>query len=197
MSARANMPSPVFAELENFVLDEYRHLDRECLTPWVFFNAGPPMRVEDFYGRQIGYQGIEFSGSPRDVFWGNFIEPFLRDLTVRTAAHAVELADSRRILRSDALADAQVLLNGVVHGAYERMQDIDRRLRGKGHPSKVAPEDISPKRENMEAFVARILHGWSVKQPLPDRISDFYNNHQIVFWAVALLVSAVIGVLAL
>jgi len=69
--------------IEKLVEDEWVKLERDQITPWAFMTAGPPFRVKDFYWREISYQGIEFEGSPCEVFWGRYIEPFLEDIVQR------------------------------------------------------------------------------------------------------------------
>jgi len=191
------MPSAAFPELQNFVRDEYRRIEQDHVIPWNFFNAGPPMHVVDFYGKQISYAGLEFSGSPRDIFWGNFIEPFLQDLVVRTAAQAVKFGDEREIDREDVLEDTKILMDGIIHAAYNRMQDIDRRLRGGGYPLSVDPVDISEKRAHMERFVVEILNGWRAKPSWLVRASKSFERHQIIYWMIGLVVTVVLALLAL
>ena len=48
-----NEPSPLSPVMEKFVRDEWTKLESSQITPWAFFNSGPPMRVKDFYGRDI------------------------------------------------------------------------------------------------------------------------------------------------
>jgi len=57
--------------------DFYANLDKEQLSPWIFFHTGKMPEVKKCYGGSIRYSGGEFSGAPVLVFWDGFIEPFL------------------------------------------------------------------------------------------------------------------------
>src|SRR5271163_2020803 len=81
-------PSPLWPMLEKFVREECEKLERNHITPWAFLLAGPRMVVKDYYGGDIAYGGIGFEGSPQNVFWTRYIEPFLEDITFRAVDYA-------------------------------------------------------------------------------------------------------------
>lgn len=195
MSATAsNRQSPLFAETETFIAQEYERLRRTKIDPWSFLTAGPPFRCTDFYGREISYQGVAFEGSPHDVFWGGFIEPFLRDLVVRAINHTAGLAAERGIEPRAPILEAAGLLKSKVSAAYHRMRDIDQRLRGAGYPDRVTPRSVNGYVDQMNTYVDQIVTGRLAPKPLLKRLSDFYRAHPVVFWAVGLIVSVLIAV---
>lgn len=140
--ASAEPRSPLFTETKTFITQEYERLGRTKIDTWAFLTAGSPFRCTDFYGKEISYQGIAFEGSPREVFGGGFIEPFLRDLIVRSIDHTATLAAQRGLTPRGPLLEAAELLRGVVSAAYHRMRDIDQRLRGAGYPDRVSPHAV-------------------------------------------------------
>ena len=73
----------LFPITSKLVRDEWERLRRDNITPWAFLNSGQPIRIVDFYGKNISFQGVAFEGSPFAVFWKRYIEPFLEDIVLR------------------------------------------------------------------------------------------------------------------
>jgi len=72
--------TPLYEKTKQKIDDFYTNLDRDQLTPWIFFRIGKMRGVKDYYGKPIfpGGGGFEFSGTPVTIFWSDdFIEPFL------------------------------------------------------------------------------------------------------------------------
>jgi hypothetical protein len=147
------MPSHLYPILSKLIEDEWMRLDRNQITPWAFMTAGPAFRCKDFYGREIAYQGVKFEGSPRQVFWGRYIEPFLEDLVHRMVEETLRLAAARQQNAQQPLAEVGTLLKSVAQRAYRRMADIDQRLRGEGFPNRVSQRRIDGELARMEQFI--------------------------------------------
>lgn len=140
-----NYPEITFA-IEN----KFKKLRKDKLTLWEFFNSGKMMAIVDFYGRTIQYSGVRFEGSPREVFWGGFIEPFLEDIFGWAFELALSHAEKRNLDRKElVLYTRECLLNGL-HLTYSKMQKIDRVLRGKGYPDRIPLRDISREINKMQ-----------------------------------------------
>jgi len=86
------MTTPLHAIFKRRISDSVEHLLQNQVTPWSFLTAGKPFRVKKCDGREISYEGVGFEGSPREVFWARYIEPFLEDLAMREIAEAVSSA---------------------------------------------------------------------------------------------------------
>ncbi len=139
-----------YPEITFAVENKFKKLSAEKLTPWVFLNTGKMASIEDFYGRRIQYQGVGFEGSPSEVFWGGFIEPFLEDIFVWAFEFTLDHAEKRNLDRREPiLYTRECLMNGLCL-TYNKMQNIDRRLRGKGFPDQVSPRDISREINRMQ-----------------------------------------------
>jgi hypothetical protein len=150
-------PSPLWPIMEKFVRDECEKLDRVQITPWAFLKSGPPMRVRDFHGREICYQGVGFEGSPRTVFWSRYIEPFLEDITFRAVDYALKLSAEKGVNPQWVLTEVQGLLHSYTRKTLERMSDIDARLRKPTLLGSTARRSIDRERGGMERFIdARI-----------------------------------------
>ena len=64
---------------------ERERLNKDTLTPWTCFHRVKIFQIKKFDGSPIRFGEIEFSGSPQDVFWNGFIEPFLEDTAIKNA----------------------------------------------------------------------------------------------------------------
>ncbi len=71
------MTTQLYPTFRKRVDDAIEQLIKQKVTPWSFLTAGPPFRIKSFDGKQIAYEGVGFEGSPRQVFWSRYIEPFL------------------------------------------------------------------------------------------------------------------------
>jgi len=139
-----------YPEISFEVGNQFKRLIGEKLRPWVFLNTGEMAPVEDFYGHSIQYRGLAFEGTPREVFWGKFIVPFLEAICACAFDFASDRAEKRKAdYRNIIIHTHQCLTNGL-YKVYNEMQDIDRRLRGKGFPQKVRPQDVSLKVKKMQ-----------------------------------------------
>ena len=108
---------PVMSKL---VRDEGEKLRRDKVTRWAFFHSGNPMRVVDFYGKEItcSGSGVTFEGSPRRIFWGRYIEPFLEDIVLRMLDRTVALCKDEGHEVKPALMETGLLL--IISGLSER-----------------------------------------------------------------------------
>jgi hypothetical protein len=86
-------------------------------------------------------------------FWNGFIQPFLQDITSRSFAETREFCIARGIEMKQPTEETAILLKAGINQIYERMSDIDRRLRGKGFPNAVPKYNPRSEIESSEAFV--------------------------------------------
>lgn len=139
-----------YPEITFAVENKFKKLNADKLMPWVFLNTGKMVPIIDFYGRKIQYSGVGFEGSPREVFWSGFIEPFLEDIFVSSFEFTLGYAKKRNSDRRESiLYTRECLMNGLCL-IYNKMQKIDRNLRGKGFPDQVLPRDVSRGIEKMQ-----------------------------------------------
>ncbi len=143
----------VYENLRNRVSDLEHQIIDEKIEPWIFFRTGKMKEVTNYYGKVIKYQGVEFAGTPRLVFWNGFIEPFLENAIAEVLNSVAQDCQHRNIDHKEFLHDANSLLRSLVSKAYRRMSEIDQRLRGKGYPEKVTPVDVSDKIQTMQEFL--------------------------------------------
>jgi hypothetical protein len=151
--------TPVHSITSKLVRDEWEKLQRIQITPWALLNSGKPMSVLRFDGSEIRCEGVTFDGSPRVIFWGRYIEPFIEDISFRVIDQTLALCKEKRQDARPALAETGELLKQLVRDAYNRMAEIDQRLRGKGYPQTVARRNVEPEIAAMSSFIEARLAG--------------------------------------
>ncbi|MCF6344687.1 MAG: hypothetical protein L3J15_08470 [Devosiaceae bacterium] len=135
------------------VKDEKDQLIREKITPWLMGFSSGKLEIENFHGRIISYSGIEFSGSPCDVFWGCYIEPFLENITNQLI---LEIAKECKESKLDIRAELDFLtqqLNGLYNAIYKEMSETEQRLLGKGFPDKIQKRDVNSQITTMKKYL--------------------------------------------
>ena len=147
------MATPLYPTFQKRVNDAIEQLITKQVIPWSFLTAGPPFRVNGFDGRQISYQGVRFEGSPRDVFWGRYIEPFLEDLCISEISTAVSMAKEKSVDGRLLFSELQGLLSSGIRRVYGHMGDVDRNLRGKGYPESVPLRSVEGEVQRMNRFL--------------------------------------------
>ncbi|EML2677149.1 MAG: hypothetical protein E7G14_04090 [Klebsiella michiganensis] len=141
----------VYPRLEKLVKSADSRLI-QLVTRWAFLTAGPKFEIERFDGAKISYQGIAFSGSPVEVFWRGFIEPYIEDESVKILEQAGLLATECEIPPEEVVNEARCLLHVVVRRVYGKMSDVDQTLRGDGinFPDK---KDVTSNIAAMSAYI--------------------------------------------
>jgi hypothetical protein len=151
--------SPAYSFIKERVELEFERLKRERVVPWAFFLTEKGVRLTDFFGKQVGYTGggLQFDGSPREYFWNGFIQPFLNDIVSRSFSETEEFCRKKGLDWRLPLEETGLFLKAGVNGVYQRMSDIDQRLRGKGYPNSVTKYDPSGKMAVSNAFIEERL----------------------------------------
>ena len=189
------MATPLYPTFRKRVDDAFEQLIKQQVTPWSFMTAGPPFRIKSFDGREIAYQGIEFQGSPRVVFWSRYIEPFLEQLCISEIEAAVSMAREKGVDASLLLPELQRLLSAGFRRVYERMADVDRSLRGKGYPNSVALRSVELETERMDKFLdERIMAEIEMWKPKP-WFEAWHERNKFWVWLIGIVLT-VAGILA-
>lgn len=157
------------------------------------------LKVEGCRGEKIHYSGIEFSGSPREVFW-TFMRPCLEDVVAAALAEAEEAGKkyTPEVAR-EGMDESAALLKALVVKVYTRMADIDRRLRGKGDPRSVKPYDPTGKITEMEQHIEERARVIKDHIEVPTRVQaavGTLEKHPVTVGLVIAIVSAVLGAVA-
>lgn len=191
----AHGPSPLYPVIEKLVRDEAARIDKEQLTPFAFLNAGTPVRVRDFHGKEKVFQGIQFDGSVRLYFWNAYVQPFLEKLAFDVVEETLKRCKENNVPKEPALRQAQGLLQSYIGKTIGRMVDIDRRLRGKGHPESVGEYNPAKELKYLEEFVARRIEGELQMIPPKEsrwqRANKWFKDHPLLGWIVATTLAAI------
>lgn len=183
------MTTPLYPTFRKRVDDAVEQIIKRQVTPWSFLTAGPPFRIKMFDGKQIAYEGVGFEGSPREVFWSRYIEPFLEDLCISEIGAAGAMAKERGVDARLLLPEVQNLLSAGCRRAYVSMADVDRRLRGKGFPDKVELRSIDREASALAQFIEeRVRAEFAMWKP-KSRVELWYERNKFWVWAIGIIVS--------
>jgi hypothetical protein len=202
------MTTPLYPTFRKHINDAINQLIQNQITPWSFLNSGKPLRIYNFDKKQISYDGNGFEGSPREVFWSRYIEPFLEDICISEIAAAIEMAKQRNVDAKLLLPEIQDLLSAGVRKVFSQMAEVDRRLRGKGFPDKVHIRTTDTEIKNMNEFIEeRILAELamlktcskdeiSLQNTKFDNVIYFFKNHWLgAFIGILILIIISLGTL--
>lgn len=179
--------TPLYPTFEKRIDDATAGIITRQVEPWNFMRQG--LKVQRFDGRSISYSGIEFEGSPRQVFWGGYIEPFLQDLVVKELSAARAMAKERDVDGRLVIKEVQGLLTSAVSRVFTRMVDVDRRLRGNGFPAEVVPKPVEKEAGQMLSFLQ--LHADAELQMWKARpaYEVWYDRNKFFVWVAGVLLA--------
>ncbi len=178
--------SPAYSFIKEHVENEFTAFNKEKITPWAFFKNESGIEITAFDGSKIRYKGIEFEGSPKLIFWGNFTQPFLKDIISRTFAKTREFCQKYKLNAEKPLKETTLLLTDHVHSMFERMVDIDRRLRGKGHPESVAAHDPGKELGVITSFLNERYQAELSLLPKKNILNKFYEEQKFWVWLIGI-----------
>jgi hypothetical protein len=183
--------TPLHPIFRKRIEDATEQIIRDQVTPWAFLTAGPPLKVKQFGGREISYQGIGFDGSPRTVFWGRYIDPFLEALSIEEIDFAVSSAKERKVDATLLLPEVQGVLVAAVQEIFQQMAEIDRRLLGNGNPESVPLRSVEGDVSRICAFIDdRIKCELAMWKP-KSAAEEWYEENKFLVWLVGIIVAVV------
>lgn len=183
------MTTPLYPTFKKRIGDATEQLIQKQVTPWFFLNSGRPFRVKKFDGREIAYEGIGFEGSPSDVFWSRYIDPFLEALVVTEITTAVSLARERGVDARLLLPEIQQLLNAASRKVLSKMAEVDRRLRGKGFPEKAVVRSVEWESKCMSDFIEEHITSELAMWKPKSKAEEWYERNKFWVWVAGILVA--------
>lgn len=158
------IPSPLLKRTYKAVQDIDQKLTK-LIHRWRFLKAGPPMKVMAYDGSEICYQGVAFKGSPAQVFWNGFIEPYIENNSINILEQTSALAIECQFPVEESIEEAKSLLLVMVRRIYHEMSETDQLLRGDGFkfPEK---KDVSEHIESMSQKIIEHAEVEKLKKPL-------------------------------
>jgi|SRR6266540_58524 len=183
------MTTPLYPTFRKRIDDAVEQLLQNQVTAWAFLNSGKPFRVKKFDGREISYGDVAFEGSPREVFWARYIEPFLEDLTLREVEAAVSSARDRDVNAKLLLPEVQSLLRAASRKVFARMAEIDQRLLGKGYPENVPLRRVEREVHSMAQFIDERIRAELAMWKPNRRIEEWYEKNRFWLWLIGTLIA--------
>jgi hypothetical protein len=183
----------MYPVINDFINNEWEKL-RQKHIPWSLMRSGKPFRCTNFYGKNIQDQGVAFEGSPREVFWGRYIEPFLEDISNRAIDQAIRFSNEKDVSHKSVLLETSNLLKILVQNNYDLMTEIDQRLRGQGYPQRVAKLNVEAKIVAMDRFIDSRVQSEIAMIKKQWKIDEFYKKHPFLFWFIPLAIGAAIWI---
>lgn len=124
------------------------------------------MKVIAYDGTEICYQGVAFKGSPVQVFWNGFIEPYIENYSMNVLEQTSALAIECQFSTDESIEEAKLLLLVMVRRLYYEMAETDKILRGDGFsfPEK---KDVSGYIGSMSQKIIEHAEIEKLKKPLP------------------------------
>ena len=187
------MTTPLFPIFEKRVADATNQILRKQVDPWLFMAEG--LSITRFDGSPISYNGIKFEGSPRQVFWSGYIQPFLAHLITSEIAAAISMARERSVDARQLLPEIRGLLTSSISKVFARMVDVDQRLRGGGFPHLVQPYNSQSACEAMVALTDRHIQAELSMWRSRSALERWYDDHKALAWLIGSLL-ALAGIVA-
>ncbi|MFX0200279.1 MAG: hypothetical protein ACFFCW_29520 [Candidatus Hodarchaeota archaeon] len=131
-------------EMKEFII-------KEKIDPWLFIRIrGVQILKTD--GSVIAFSGVEYQGSPRTAFLDqDYIDPFLEEGIQKVLDETGEECRTNDLRAEEPLKEAGALLAGVIRNIYNRMAEVDSRLRKKrGDSEKVSKVNIEERIKVMD-----------------------------------------------
>jgi hypothetical protein len=187
------MATPLYPRLKKSVFDEMHQIHKAQLHPWRMFHAG--LSVKRLDGTEIRYEGIEFKGSPRQIFWSSYIEPFLKEMVLRQYTSSIKIALEREVDAREVLLEVRDLMLSVGRKTYREMATIDQRLQSKGDLNLIPLRNCDNENERFGKFVDEHYQAELVMLKQPSRLEKWYARNKALVWIGGLLTAA-LGALA-
>jgi len=185
------MTTPLLPVFQKRINDSFEQLRKNQVHPWAMLNSGKPMRVKKHDLSQISYEGIGFEGSPENVFWSRYVEPFMEEIAINEIDAAVNLATKRNVDARILLPEVKDLLIAGVSKTFSEMAKIDQRLKGRGFPEKIPLRSISKERDQMNRFIdVRIKSELDMWKP-KSKLEVMHEKNKSIVWIIGSIIAIV------
>jgi hypothetical protein len=133
--------SPIYELIKAEVDRSGKLFIKDKIDPWLFFNSHG-VKISKSDGSMINISGVEFSGSAPLVFWNGFVNEELTVLALSLFENTKRMATEHGVPVENAISDCNDCLKDLIFSVFDRMADIDQRLRGKGYPRSIPKKNI-------------------------------------------------------
>lgn len=119
---------------------------------------------------------MEFSGTPREVFWEGYIEPFLEVFTIDIIQQVEKECSENKLNLKDEIKYLSIALLKMYDEIYKKMVDVDQNLRGKGYPKQITQKNVSVYLSRMENFLEDQISMLLKKHTIYKRVRNYILN---------------------
>ena len=183
-----------FSIIQEKLDSNFEDLHKRVIS-WLMFFASNKGEIEMHDGKAITPYNLEFGGSIRDIYWQNFIQPFLKESITKTFETTRAFASQHNLDSKAMLDEAYKTLEMKIRGIFKRMVETDQKIRGKGYPKSV--DRYNPKRET-EQIISFLENRYTAElaiMPKPrNKLNQFYDEQKFYIWAVGVSLS-IIGII--
>jgi hypothetical protein len=147
--------SPLWPRFDKAIADETNAIIARQVSPWAHLKApsGQPLVVHRFDGSAMSWPGGKFEGAPQQAFWRGYIEPFLEKMVVEQLRAAGQAAKDGGVDAAELIGEVEALLLAACRKVYDRMADVDARLRAEGYADTAARRSIKRELRAVEEFI--------------------------------------------
>ena len=150
MSIVFSKPKPIDAEVRQRIRDAFSRLLWDRIRPWVYLDS-EGVEATTFDGRVLRFENRDAPGA-KQLFWNDYIEPFLKELCRSEVATTVVRAKANGWPMRRALSELRAeFLAGFIR-LYWTMADVHRQA-WSGPPRGPIRRDTSAEVDRMMAFV--------------------------------------------
>lgn len=146
--------------------------------------SGTPFRVKRRDGQEITYQGGEFNGTPRAVFWSRYIDPFLEELAIKEIAAAISQAKEHKVEASLLLSEVQGLLTSASKKVFSQMAEVDCGLRGGGDARSVALRSVEGDIQRISTFIEKHIRSELMIWSPPPKPEKWFEESKSLRWLI-------------
>jgi glutathione peroxidase-family protein len=130
-------------------------LDRKLLDlviKWHSMSYGGELKIQKYNGSLIHYQGIAYAGTAVTVFWGDWMREYLNNESLKIANDIAQTAQKANYDVKKCVDESIELLCIMASRVYDKMADVDSKLRGDGINFEQL-RDVSGYKSNFEKHI--------------------------------------------
>lgn len=184
------MRTPLEPTFRKRIRDSVSVLQQRQVTPWLFMTVAP-FAVNRFDGRRISYSGIAFAGSPEQVFWNGYIEPFLENLCITEIEAAASIAREKTVDAREVMPEVIALLDEGITRIYLEMASVHERLYEMGERGEGGAVDTAPRIARMKQFARERVDAEIRMFRHPSAYERWFQRNQFCVWAVPTVISLI------
>jgi hypothetical protein len=129
----------------------YKKIDT-LVTKWLVLSYGGELEINTADGSKIHYKGVAYQGSPCSVFWGGWVDEYVKHESITIMTETAQLASEANYNIHECVQNSCDILLAMVDKIYSNMVDIDSRLRGSGFRP-ASPRTVSSEICSMHSFI--------------------------------------------